>query len=72
MLGEAPSAPPAGAIGTTELYVFVDDPADALARVVAAGGRVLSEAAPRDWGDLVGYAAGPDGVVVALARRTAS
>lgn len=68
-----PSAP-APLRGTTscELYLSVADPRAALDRVVRAGGRLLSPVARRNWGDDAGYAADPEGNVVAVARSAAS
>jgi catechol 2,3-dioxygenase-like lactoylglutathione lyase family enzyme len=68
-LGCAPSLPEQGAISGAELYFYVDDPAAMLGRALALGARLLSEVAPREWGDLVGYCSDPDGNVVAFARR---
>jgi GNAT superfamily N-acetyltransferase len=39
----------------------------AVSRVESAGGRVLSPALPRDWGDRAAYFADPDGNVVVVA-----
>lgn len=66
---EPPELPRAGAISPAELYVRCDDAAGTLARVPAAGGRLLSPLSSRDWGETVGYAADPDGHVVAVAQR---
>jgi len=66
--GQAPVPVPSGDIAATELYLYVDDVAATLARATAVGGRLLSPAAPRDWGDEVAYLTDPDGNVVALAR----
>ena len=64
-----PSAPrPSGGTTSCELYVYVDDPASALERLVSAGARRITEVAPRAWGDAAGYAADPEGNVVAVAR----
>jgi predicted enzyme related to lactoylglutathione lyase len=70
--GEPP--PSAPRVGTTacELYLYVDDPRAALQRLVAAGGRILTPVAPRRWGDEAGYAADPEGNVVAVARPLGS
>lgn len=67
------TAEPAAAaprVGTTscELYLRVEDPRAALERVVTAGGRLLAAVAPRRWGDEAGYAADPEGNVVAVSR----
>ena len=70
--GAVPEAIPHGALAPVELYVAVDDVGAALERVLAAGGRLLDPAAERDWGDVVAYAADPDGTVLALARLGAA
>lgn len=51
----------------SEVYLRRADAAAILARVAPAGGRVLSELAPRSWGETVGYALDPDGHVLAVA-----
>ncbi|HEY3356812.1 MAG TPA: VOC family protein [Polyangia bacterium] len=66
--GVVPAATPPGALAPTELYLHVDDLADAVARLTAAGARPLSPRAPRDWGDEAAYFADPDGNVVVVAR----
>lgn len=52
-----------------ELYLAVDDPDGALRRALGAGAVPVSGLAPRDWGDLAGYVADPDGHVIAFARK---
>jgi catechol 2,3-dioxygenase-like lactoylglutathione lyase family enzyme len=66
--GVVPVATPTGAIAPTELYLRVDDLEEAAGRLAAAGARLLSPAAPRDWGDTVAYFADLDGNVLAIAR----
>jgi catechol 2,3-dioxygenase-like lactoylglutathione lyase family enzyme len=63
---EVVAAPPPGA-RTTELYFTVDDVDAAVEAARTAGARLLSAAAPRAWGDRVGYVADPDGNVIAFA-----
>lgn len=63
-----PAPPPATGTTATELYFYVDDPEAWARRVESAGGRLLSAAAPRPWGDRVAYLADPEGNVLALAR----
>lgn len=65
--GRVPMAPPPDALAPVELYLRVDDLRTAAARLASAGARLLSAAAPRDWGDDVAYFADPDGTVLALA-----
>ena len=69
--GIAPAPIPPGAVAGTEIYVRVDDLDAAIRRVEAAGARLLSARAARDWGDDAAYYADPDGNVVAVARPRA-
>lgn len=66
--GRVPVRVPAGELAPAELYLIVEDLEGAVARASGAGARLLSPAAPRDWGDTVAYLADPDGNVLALAR----
>jgi uncharacterized glyoxalase superfamily protein PhnB len=66
--GEPPPSAPRAGTTACELYLYVDDPRQALERLVAAGGRLLTPVAPRRWGDEAGYVADPEGNVVAVAR----
>lgn len=66
--GAPPAPPPAHGTTAAELYFYVDDPDAWARRVESAGGRLLSAAAPRPWGDRVAYLADPEGNVLALAR----
>ena len=50
------------------LYLRVDDLPAAVDALEAAGARLLSAAAPRDWGDEAAYFADPDGNVLVVAR----
>lgn len=56
-----------GGIPRCELYLPSPDPAAALARLAAAGGRLVSAVEPRNWGESVGYGADLDGHVLAFA-----
>lgn len=69
--GEAPAPRPTRGTTSAELYLRVGDVATALARLVEVGGRLLSPAAPRPWGDTAAYVADPEGNVVAVARPPA-
>lgn len=69
--GQLPAQVGRGEITSTELYLEADDLDATIARALAAGARLLSPRAPRDWGDDVAYLADPDGVVIALARPRA-
>ena len=66
--GAAPISAPAGALLPTELYLHAAALEEAVARVEAAGARLLAPLAPRPWGDEVVYFADPSGNVLALAR----
>jgi predicted enzyme related to lactoylglutathione lyase len=50
-----------------ELYLRRPDAEAALARLVPAGGQLLSDFEPRTWGETVAYGLDPDGHVIALA-----
>lgn len=67
--GRVPIAIPPGEFGPAEVYLRVDDLAEACGRLERAGARLLSAAAPRVWGETVAYYADPDGHVLALARE---
>jgi len=66
--GAAPAAVPEGSVTGTEIYLHCEDLEGAMARVEAAGGRLLSPLAARPWGDEAAYFADPDGNVVVVAR----
>lgn len=51
-----------------ELYLFLGDPAGVLERAVKAGAKEISKAERRDWNDVVGYCADPDGHILAFAK----
>ena len=70
--GERPHAIPREALSPTEVYLYVDDLDEAIARLDAGGARWLSARAPRPWGDEAAYCADPDGNVVVVARPIAA
>lgn len=63
---------PAAAKGTPrcELYLPSPDPDAALQRALDAGGRLISAATRRTWGDVAGYATDLDGHVLAFALES--
>jgi len=65
---------PGGARGVprAELYLVVADAAPFLERALAAGARLVSALAPREWGHSAGYVLDPDGHVLAFAHEQAS
>lgn len=69
-VGRTPIAVAGGDLHAAELYFHSESPSEVVSRALAAGGRLLSALAPRDWGDDVAYVADPDGHVVALACPT--
>lgn len=69
--GQLPAELATGDITGTELYLHCHDLDDAMARLRAAGARMLSAPAPRGWGDEAAYFADPDGNVLVLARPMA-
>lgn len=52
-----------------ELYLFVDDPIYYYEKAIRLGGRGISEASVRNWGDYVSYVADFDGNIIAFAKR---
>ena len=70
--GRVPHACPPGELRPVELYFHVDDLGAAIERALAAGARVLSARAPRDWGDEAAYLADPEGNVLVLAAPLAA
>lgn len=66
--GQAPSVTPLGATSATEIYFHVDDMLSAIGKLEAAGARLLSPLAKRDWGDEAAYYADPDGNVLVVAK----
>lgn len=51
-----------------ELYLLVENADNAFLLAAAAGAKVVSAVADRDWGHRVGYLADADGHVIALAH----
>ena len=52
-----------------EVYLYVEIPAEYIARGIAAGGKLVNELSPRDWGDNAGYISDLDGNVLAFAKK---
>ena len=65
--GQVPLPASTGEIARTELYFRVSDLAAAVAKLEAAGARLLSAARDRSWGERAAYFADPDGNVVVVA-----
>jgi uncharacterized protein len=69
-VGAEPLAIENGAVAPAYVYVRVNDVEAAVARLEAAGGRVLSPLSPRQWGETAAWFADPDGNVIAVAAPT--
>lgn len=52
-----------------EIYMYVDSPAEYLARSIVSGAIKIDEEQDRDWGDSVAYCADLDGHILAFAKR---
>lgn len=52
-----------------ELYLYVSKIECYFSRAVASGGKIISEIAPRDWGDKAGYISDPDGHIIVFAEK---
>ncbi len=51
-----------------EIYLYVDDPVYYYNRVIELGGRGISAAKHRNWGDYVSYCTDFDGNIIAFAK----
>ena len=66
--GVPPQSRPVQGTTSTEIYLHVDDVAEAAERLRVAGAVELSPVAARPWGDEAAYFADPAGNVVVVAR----
>jgi catechol 2,3-dioxygenase-like lactoylglutathione lyase family enzyme len=64
-----PDPSTANGIPRCEVYLYVENPAAYIARGIAAGGKMVNELSPRDWGDNAGYISDLDGNVVVFAEK---
>jgi catechol 2,3-dioxygenase-like lactoylglutathione lyase family enzyme len=68
ILGDKVPHPATGnGIPRCELYLYVNDPSACLENLDRAGGKSISVAAKRGWGDTVSYGSDPDGHIIAFA-----
>lgn len=51
-----------------ELYLYTDDLKRSESHAISCGGKLISEAQPRNWGHEVAYIADPDGHILAFAK----
>ena len=73
ILGDKTPHPSSGnGIPRCELYLSVSKIESYFSRAIASGAFVISEVAPRNWGDNVGYISDPDGHVIAFAEKIIS
>ena len=70
LVGAQPTDVPDDAVPPAYLYVRVEDVEATAERLLAAGGRALSDVAPRSWGERAAWFADPDGNVVAIAQAS--
>ncbi len=69
LLGDSLPDPSTGVgIPRSEIYLHLDDPAEAHKRALRAGAKELSPILKRDWGDRAAYSLDPDGYVLAFAE----
>lgn len=72
LLDKTPHPSTGNGIPSCELYLHMDNIAEAFERAKAAGAKEISEIQDRDWGDKVGYLADFDGHIIAFATRKTS
>jgi lactoylglutathione lyase len=69
ILGDSVPPPESGnGIPRCEIYLYVKNPEESLETLIGAGGKLISRAELRSWGDVTAYGADPDGHVIAFAR----
>ncbi len=70
ILGDSVPHPKEGrGIPRAELYLYTENPDEYIDRLTAAGGKLISRTALRDWGDETAYGADPDGHIIAFAKK---
>ena len=69
IIGDAMPHPALGnGIPRCELYLNVEDPEISYKKLLASGGKPISESKLRDWGHITAYGADPDGHIIAFAK----
>jgi predicted enzyme related to lactoylglutathione lyase len=68
LVGARPTDVPDDAVPPAYLYVRVEDVEATADRIRTAGGRALTDLAPRAWGERAAWFADPDGNLVAIAQ----
>ncbi|WP_053368545.1 VOC family protein [Bacillus sp. FJAT-27245] len=67
--GKIPHPETASGVPRSEIYIYVDSPEEYYTKLVQAGGRGISKASARSWGDVVSYGMDLDGHILAFAKR---
>lgn len=70
LLDKTPDPVSGNGIPRCELYLRVKNVKESMDRALSAGGRLVSDMQPRDWGDTVGYIMDPDGHIIAFSCPT--
>lgn len=66
---KVPNPEKGNGIPRCELYLKVNNAQEYFNRGLHLGGKLISEMSPRNWGDVAGYLADPDGHVIAFAEK---
>lgn len=70
ILGDKVPPPESGSgIPRCELYLYVDEPGECLAKLSEARGKIISPVEKRNWGDYAGYGADLDGHIIGFAKK---
>ncbi|WP_316572238.1 VOC family protein [Neobacillus sp. YIM B06451] len=67
--GKIPNPETASGVPRSEIYLYVDSPDDYYTKLIQAGGRGISRAFVRSWGDTVSYGMDLDGHILAFAKK---
>lgn len=66
---KTPHPASAAGIPRCEIYLKIDNAEAFILRALEAGGKIISEFSPRDWGDKVAYISDLDGHIIAFAEK---
>lgn len=66
---KTPNPSTGNGIPRCEIYLILENPDLYIKRCVDAGGKLVSELSPRNWGDKVGYVSDLDGHILAFADK---
>ncbi len=65
---EVPNPESGNGIPRCEIYLYTDTPQQYIERLVAYGGKLISNLELRSWGEEAAYGADPDGHIIAFAK----